>query len=68
MDNANNRSNLSFCLIVRPPQATVDLRLELGNKRFLGHEAAWGKASFFEISNNLYSLSSTDGARWQVVV
>jgi hypothetical protein len=37
MENATNSSNLRFCLTVsppQPPQAMIDLRLELGNKRF----------------------------------
>jgi hypothetical protein len=55
MENAINRSNLRFCLTVRPPQppqAMIDLGLELGNKRFLGQEAGWREAIFFEISVN----------------
>ena len=43
MENAIHSSNLGFCLTVRQPQprqAMVDLRLELGNKRFLGQGAA----------------------------
>ena len=37
----------------------VDLELELGNKRFLGHEAAWGEAHFFEIIDHLLSFIIT---------
>ena len=53
MENAKNSSNFAP-LFDRETTATleamVDLGLELGNKRFLGHEAAWGEAIFFEIS------------------
>ena len=33
----------------QPPQAMVDLGLELGNKRFLGHKVAWGEAIFLKL-------------------
>ena len=53
MANATNSQKLACCSAVRMPQplqAVVDAGLELGNKRFLDHEAAWGEAIFFEIS------------------
>ena len=53
MDNATNSQKLACSSAVRlpqPPQAMVDLRLELGNKHFLGQGAVWGEAIFFEIS------------------
>ena len=51
MENAINSSNFRFCLTVRlpqPPLAMVDLGLELGNKRFLGQDTAWGEAFFLK--------------------
>jgi hypothetical protein len=56
MENAINNSDLGFCLTVRPRQpslAMVELRLMLGNKRFLGHDAACGD----EISSKSVSFS-----------
>ncbi len=53
MENANNSSNSTRCATVKPRQrslAMVDLGLMLGNKRFLGHDAACGDAILFEIS------------------
>ena len=53
MDNATNSQKFAWCSAARmpqPPQAMVDLGLELGNKRFLGQGAVWGEAIFFEIS------------------
>jgi hypothetical protein len=53
MENATNSQKLACCSAVRMPQplqAVVDAGLELGNKRFLGYEAAWGEAIFLEIS------------------
>jgi hypothetical protein len=53
MENATNSQKLacsSAGRLPQPPQAMVDLALELGNKRFLGQGAVWGDAIFFEIS------------------
>jgi hypothetical protein len=52
MENAKNSSNLGCCLTVitpQPPQRMVDLGLELGDKRLLGHRAAGGGGDFFRI-------------------
>jgi hypothetical protein len=56
MENAINNSDFRFCLTMGPPkspQAMVDLRLELGNKRFLAHPAA-GERRWF---SNFVSFS-----------
>jgi hypothetical protein len=53
MENATNSQKLACSSTARmpqPPQAMVDLGLELGNKRFLGQGAVWGDVIFFEIS------------------
>ena len=53
MENATNSQEFGCGSAVRlpqPPQAKVDLGLELGNKRILGRGAVWGEAIFFEIS------------------
>ena len=53
MENATISQEFAFCSAVRlpqPPQAMVNLRLELGNKRFWGQGAVWGETIFFEIS------------------
>jgi hypothetical protein len=50
MENATNSQKFACCSAVRllqPPQALVDLGLELGNKRFSGHPAAGGRGQYF---------------------
>ena len=50
MENATNSQKFACCSAVRmpqPPQATVDLGLELGNKCFVSPEMAWGEEAIF---------------------
>jgi hypothetical protein len=50
MENATNSQEFACCSAVRPPQppqAMVDLGLELGNKGLLGHQVASGEAMPF---------------------
>ena len=50
MDNATNSQKFAWCSAARmpqPPQAVVDLGLELGNKGFVGHQVASGEAMLF---------------------
>ena len=65
MENATNSHKFACCSAVRmpqPPQATVDLGLELGNKRFVSPEMAWGERRFFEFTINYYQLLSLGGS------
>jgi hypothetical protein len=50
MDNATNSQKLacySAVIMPQPPQAMVDRGLELGNKRFVSREMAWGEEAIF---------------------
>ena len=50
MENATNSQKLacsSAASMPQPPQAVVDLGLELGNKGFLGHQVASREAMLF---------------------
>jgi hypothetical protein len=50
MENATNSQKLACSSAARmpqPPQAIVDLGLELGNKRFVSREMAWGEEANF---------------------
>jgi hypothetical protein len=50
MENATNSQKLIGCWAVRPPypgRAMVDPRLQLGNKRFVSREMAWGEEANF---------------------
>ena len=50
MESATDSQEFACCLAARmpqPPQAMVDLGLELGNKRFVTREMAWGEVANF---------------------
>ena len=62
MDNATNSQEFAYCLAIRmpqPPQAIVDLGLELGNKRFVSREMAYGEEANFSIYYQLLSFTIT---------